>query len=129
MAPLCLFRVAIDVAMTGGKLMSVTTVVTEDVSSEVRHYVQNDARPPLPQKRRVRPVSWNAVERVLSISPPIVLALILLVSWYLGTTYGHVSSLILPTPGDVLASLSNGLSSGLLLNAALVTAQESVLGF
>jgi len=109
--------------------MSVTTVVTEDVSSEVRHYVQNDARPLLPQKRRVRPVSWNAVERVLSVSPPILLALILLVSWYLGTTYGHVPSLILPAPGDVLASLSNGLSSGLLLNAALVTAQESMLGF
>jgi NitT/TauT family transport system permease protein len=50
-------------------------------------------------------------------------------SWYLGTSYGHVSSLILPAPYSVLASLSNGLSSGLFLHAALVTAQESILGF
>src|SRR5207237_7579741 len=45
------------------------------------------------------------------------------------TTYAHINGLILPAPGDVLASLINGLSSGLLLSNALVTVQESVSGF
>src|SRR5260370_22229161 len=67
--------------------------------------------------------------RAISVSPPIVLSLMLWVKWYLGPSYGHISSLILPAPGDVLASLSNGISSGILLSAALVTAQESALGF
>jgi NitT/TauT family transport system permease protein len=53
----------------------------------------------------------------------------LLASWYTGTTYGHVSSLFLPAPGDVFASLANGLASGMYLTSALVTVQESVLGF
>jgi NitT/TauT family transport system permease protein len=47
----------------------------------------------------------------------------------MGTTYGHISSLILPAPGDVLASLSAGFSSGLFLSNALVTIEESLLGF
>jgi len=83
---------------------------------------------PAGKKRRAR-VSLDTMERVLSISPPMVLALIVLVGWYLGTSYGHIPSLILPAPGDVLTSLSQGLSSGMLLSAALVTTQESVLGF
>jgi len=66
---------------------------------------------------------------MLAVTPPIALALLLLVGWYLGVTYGHVPSLFLPAPADVLTSLSNGFSSGILLNAALVTAQESILGF
>jgi len=94
----------------------------------VRKYVRNGMWTPTVEKRRTYG-SLKTMERMLSVSPPIVLALILLVSWYLGTSYGHVSSLILPAPKDVLTSLSNGLSSGLLLSAALVTAQESVLGF
>jgi len=69
------------------------------------------------------------MERTLAVSPPIVLALILLVSWYLGATYGHVPSLFLPAPADVLTSLSNGFNSEILPNAVLVTAQESILGF
>jgi len=47
----------------------------------------------------------------------------------MSTTYAHINSLILPVPGDVLASLISGLSSGLLLSNALVTVQESVSGF
>ena len=116
--------------------MSVTTSTTEDVLLRVRKRVRDgihddlhgSVQMPAPEKRRAH-ATLITIERMLSVSPPIVLALILLGSWYLGTSYGHVSSLILPAPGDVLASLSNGFSSGLLLSAALVTAQESVLGF
>lgn len=108
--------------------MSVTTSTTKDVLLRVRKHVLEGVQKPAPEKRRAH-VSQKTMVRALSVSPPIVLALILLVSWYLGTSYGHISSLILPAPGDVLTSLSNGLSSGILLSAALVTAQESVLGF
>jgi len=112
--------------------MSVTTSTTKDVLLRVRKHVRDgicdDVQMPAPEKRHAH-AALKTMERMLSVSPPIVLALILLVSWYLGTSYGRISSLILPAPGDVLASLSNGLSSGLLLSAALVTTQESVLGF
>ena len=112
--------------------MSVTTSTTEDVLLRVRKHVRDgicdDVQMPAPEKRHAH-AALKTMERMLSVSPPIVLALILLVSWYLGTSYGRISSLILPAPGDVLVSLSNGLSSGILLSAALVTAQESVLGF
>ena len=112
--------------------MSVTTSTTKDVLLRVRKHVRDgmhgSVQMPAPEKRRAH-ATLKTMERMLSVSPPIVLALILSVSWYLGTSYGRISSLILPAPGDVLASLSNGLSSGILLSAALVTAQESVLGF
>ena len=112
--------------------MSVTTSTTKDVLLRVRKHVRDgmhgSVQMPAPEKRRTH-ATLKTMERMLSVSPPIVLALILSVSWYLGTSYGRISSLILPAPGDVLASLSNGLSSGILLSAALVTAQESVLGF
>ena len=112
--------------------MSVTTSTTKDVLLRVRKHVRDgicdDVQMPAPEKRHAH-ATLKTMERMLSVSPPIVLALILLVSWYLGTSYGRISSLILPAPGDVLVSLSNGLSSGILLSAALVTAQESVLGF
>ncbi len=133
--------------------MSVTTSATNDVPFEVRHYehyAQKDAHLPLPvpgnervdthsaastssTARNVRTPrtarQLKAVERLLSVAPPLVLAVLLLGSWYVGTTYGHVSSLILPAPGDVLAALFAGLNSGLFLTNALVTIQESLLGF
>ncbi len=110
--------------------MSVTTSIQKRVSLKTREYAQGgtEAKKPSPPSRRVS-ASRSVMGRTLVVSPPVVLALILLVSWYLGTSYGHVSSLILPAPNSVLASLSNGLSSGLFVNAALVTVQESILGF
>ncbi len=42
---------------------------------------------------------------------------------------GHVPDLFLPTPAEVFSSLSAGLTSGVLLSNALVTIEESVLGF
>ena len=65
----------------------------------------------------------------LTVVPPLVLALLLFVSWYITTTTGRVSSLFLPKPGDVFASLSDGIASGMYLSNTLVTVQESILGF
>src|SRR5256712_8680706 len=52
-----------------------------------------------------------------------------MICWYVATVFGHVNGLILPVPGDVFSSLSDGLRSGLFLSNALVTIQESLLGF
>lgn len=66
---------------------------------------------------------------LLSTLPPVILTLVLLVGWYMSTATGVVKPLFVPAPADVLASLLDGLSSGLYLSSALVTIQESVLGF
>lgn len=60
---------------------------------------------------------------------PWLLALVLLVCWYLATAQGGANSLILPAPADVFSSLLSGISSGLYLKNTLVTVQESVFGF
>jgi NitT/TauT family transport system permease protein len=67
--------------------------------------------------------------RLLSVLPPVVLALVLLIGWYMSTAAGAVNALFLPAPVDVFASLSDGLQSGLYLSGILVTVQESALGF
>ncbi len=69
------------------------------------------------------------IQRVLLIAPPVLLAFVLLVGWYLSTAYGHVSKLYLPAPGDVFTTLTSGIASGLFLSNALVTIEESLLGF
>jgi len=70
------------------------------------------------------------MERLMAVAPALVVAVILLISWYTSTAYALVNTtLILPRPGDVFASLVDGLNSGLFLGSALVTIQESVLGF
>ncbi len=66
---------------------------------------------------------------LLSALPPVVLTLVLLIGWYMSTAAGVVKPLFVPAPADVFASLLDGLSSGLYLSSALVTIQESVLGF
>lgn len=109
--------------------MSVTTSTGNDVSLKARKYARNGTELPAPTGKSARTTSLNVVQRVLSTAPPVLVALILLISWYVSTTYAHVNGLILPGPGDVLASLIDGLSSGLLLSNALVTVQESVSGF
>ena len=113
--------------------MSVTTkrVVTsttpeDDVLLDVR---QRDETIQPSGKNRSARVSLDVTQRALSLTPPIVLGIVLLLGWYLGTASGGVSNLILPRPGDVWASLSNGISSGIFLNNARVTISESLLGF
>ncbi|GAC1393463.1 MAG: ABC transporter permease [Ktedonobacteraceae bacterium] len=115
--------------------MSVITSTTKDAPSAVRTYAQaqngvSDLQQRPVRTPKARTPGRNVTGRVLSIAPPLVLALLLLVSWYVSTTTGHVSSLFLPTPGDVLTSLADGLGSGMYLrNALVVTVQESVFGF
>ena len=63
------------------------------------------------------------------IVPPLVLALVIIVCWFISTATGRVPDFILPAPRDVFATLLDGLQSGLFLSNALVTIQESLLGF
>jgi len=105
-----------------------STTPTDDVSLDVRQSERDEAIKPSRKKKSAH-ASLDATQRALSIAPPIMLAMLLLLGWYLGTAYGHISNLILPAPGDVWHSLSNGISSGIFLNNALVTISESLLGF
>jgi NitT/TauT family transport system permease protein len=67
--------------------------------------------------------------RVPVVILPWLLALVFLIGWYIATSPGRINSLILPAPADVLSSLVEGITSGLYLNNALVTIQESIFGF
>ena len=119
--------------------MSVTT--KEGASTEMREQVEQvnerqhmDAsvlRSSTPVRiRKLRTSSSTMMQRWLSILPPVMLAIILLIGWYASTTAGHVPSLFLPKIGDVLSSLVDGLGQGAYLTSALlVTVQESVFGF
>src|SRR5260370_4649997 len=109
--------------------MSVRNSAKNDVSLEVREYARNGINLPPSGDKRARTSSLHHMQRVLLVAPPVVVALVLFISWYMSTTYAHINGLILPAPGDVLASLISNLSSGLLLSNALVTVQESVSGF
>ena len=113
--------------------MSVTTSTTKDAPETVRQtyaQAQDDLQQRPIRTDNVRTSHRDATGRILLITPPLVLALLILVSWYVSTTAGHVSSLFLPAPGDVLARLADGLSAGMYLRDALVvTLQESFLGF
>jgi NitT/TauT family transport system permease protein len=107
--------------------MSVTTTTenkplelpetTPDGSRRVSSGIRRAGTMPLVKRRAMRAI------------PPIVLAAILLMSWYVSTATGSVPGFILPPPHEVFAALSDGISSGLFLRNALVTIQESVLGF
>ena len=108
--------------------MSVTTTTAEDVSLQVQRPAPGDTRKPSSEIGRVRRTQ-AATQRVLLVVPPIVLAVFILLGWYVSTASGSVPSFILPTPADVLSSLFDGLRSGLFLSNALVTVQESLLGF
>ncbi len=111
--------------------MSITTFATEeDVALDVQKSA-NGQQSISPANKRVR-ASLAVSQRVLLLAPPIVLALLILAGWYAGTTFGHVNSLIrliLPAPGDVFSTLADGIKSGLFLSNALVTIEESLLGF
>ncbi len=84
------------------------------------------------EKKRLSQVSASrlkTMERLFSIVPPVILAIVLLASWYAGTAYGHINTLLLPAPGDVFSSLIQGLSAGTFFSNAWVTIQESISGF
>jgi NitT/TauT family transport system permease protein len=114
--------------------MSVTTSTHDDVSGEsaqIRPQAREDvlAHSYVPVYNPARSRWKRAAQWRLTVAPPLVLAVILFAAWYMSTTIGKVNSLILPAPADVFASLGGGLSSGLFFNNAIVTIQESVLGF
>src|ERR1700694_1215810 len=109
--------------------MSVTTSTRDEVSFEVRSPARDDAKKSGPRHTAARANNPGIIERILVITPPMVLGLFLFIGWYIGTTRGLINSLILPTPTDFFTSLVNGITSGLLLNSAMVTIEESVLGF
>ncbi len=67
--------------------------------------------------------------RLLTILPPTLLGLLLLLGWLFGTSSGVVPSYDLPDIASVGDALSSGLSSGLFLSNAWVTIQESLGGF
>ena len=110
--------------------MSVTTTTT---STENETLELQEASPGERRERstgtgrsRVMPIGAH---RTMLIVPPLVLALVLLLSWFASTATGKVPDFILPPPHDVFTALVDGLQSGLFLSNALVTIQESLLGF
>lgn len=113
--------------------MSVTTSIRKDASLEGREYVsaQGSTRLTTVKERATRrsiPM-LSVMGQILTVVPPLVLAVLLFASWYITTATGRISSLFLPKPGDVFASLSDGIASGMYLGNTLVTVQESMLGF
>lgn len=78
---------------------------------------------------RPRPTGAPPSERLWTFLPPLILAIILLTAWFVGSGSGQVARLFLPAPADVWQSLIDGLASGMFLSNALVTIQESLLGF
>jgi NitT/TauT family transport system permease protein len=107
--------------------MSVTTP-TENQSLETQEASPDDRRKVSSGIRHSRTMPI-ATRRAMLVIPPLVLAVFLLVSWYVSTARGWVPGFILPTPQDVFAALVDGIRSGLFLSNALVTIQESLLGF
>ena len=109
--------------------MSVTTSTEKDVSVRIPAYTQDDTEMPVSERRPARTNPLAVVQQIMSYAPPLALGVLLLISWYVATVFGHVNGLILPVPGDVFSSLSEGLRSGLFLSNVLVTIQESLYGF
>ena len=108
--------------------MSATTS-TKGVSLRIRK--REAARNEIQPQRRAttRPERLQATSRAFTFIPPLVLGVVLLISWYISTTAGHVNGLLLPAPGDVLSSLSDGIKTGIYTSNTLYTVLESVLGF
>ncbi len=102
--------------------MSVTMLREEEQRTAERELVLAS-----PHKRAR--ASLKTTSRLLSVLPPLILGLILLVNWYAGTASGVVPSYQLPGPASVGSALWDGLSSGLFLSNTWVTLQESLGGF
>jgi len=107
--------------------MSVTTT-TENESLELQETAPDDGKK-VSSGIRHSHAAPVATQRAMLVIPPLVLAVFLFVSWYVSTARGSVPAFILPPPLDVFAALADGLRSGLFLSNALVTIQESLLGF
>lgn len=115
--------------------MSVKTSVSEDMLL-IRRAEEGVEQSSLTSRQSSLAALSRRTQRAQSVShhllvivPPLLLGAVILVIWFAGTALGHVQSLILPAPGDVFASLGAGLSSGLFFSNALVTIEESLVGF
>lgn len=97
-------------------------------SIELQEPVPDESSRPTHGSGNVRTRSI-ATHRAMLIAPPLILALILMISWYVSTAIGGVPEFILPPPREVFTVLVDGLQSGLFLKNAIVTVQESLLGF
>jgi len=108
--------------------MGVTTTTAEDELLELQEIAPSDSRNVSTsfERSRATPI---AAQRLLLVALPVMLAVFLLVSWYVSTATGSVPEFILPPPRDVFAAFADSLRSGLLLSNALVTIQESLSGF
>ncbi len=111
--------------------MNVTSSTSEHITVEAsRHnYVQAGSRHSSGQDRRQQNTNIVVFNQLFTALPPLMLGLLLFCAWYAASVYGHINSLILPSPTDVFASLLDGLTSGLYLQHTLITVQESLLGF
>ncbi|WP_165423242.1 ABC transporter permease [Ktedonosporobacter rubrisoli] len=109
--------------------MNIPTSTEENASWRMRKpsYLRTSAEDERTYQKRV--IAAKRMGQIFSLLPPVVLALLLLAIWSIGTTSGQISSLILPAPADVLDGLRSGLTSGLYFSNTWVTVQESVLGF
>jgi NitT/TauT family transport system permease protein len=81
------------------------------------------------RRRNRRARDTRTTNPILASIPPLVLGALILVAWYLATVGNHSYSLLLPAPADVVSRLLSGIGSGLLVSNALITVQESLLGF
>jgi NitT/TauT family transport system permease protein len=112
--------------------MSATTSSSRRTSIKMRRYMFSwQGTKSLARREHVPSAapSPSAAGRMVAVMPPLILGILLLLSWYLSTTPGGIPSIIIPAPGDVFASLWSGLSSGIYLSNTLVTLQESLFGF
>lgn len=106
--------------------MSVS-MLREDRKESARQTLPAASSSSLPRKRARS--SSKTISRPLTIFLPALLGILLLGGWYFSTSRGLVASYELPAPADVWIALWSGLSSGLFLNMAWVTIQESLGGF
>src|SRR5260370_40555882 len=86
-----------------GMSMSVTTT-TEDVSLQVRQQAPDEARKPSPEAERVRRTQ-AATQRVLLVTPPIILAVFFLVNCDPTKARGGGRHYTLPTPAADVSSV------------------------
>ena len=118
--------------------MSVKTNEPEELELDERGADQAASRRPVAGRsapaiagRRTQKAQ-SIAQRLFLVVPPVLLALLFLLGWYVATGHRHagdVGSIILPAPGDVFSSLGDGIRSGLFLSNALVTVEESLVGF
>src|SRR3981081_2940741 len=106
--------------------MSVTTSTRKQARFSARKfaYAQADIQSPVSPdetgyagrmgnaRDNERAATPRAAGHLLTATPSIVVALLVLFAWYIVTTPGHLSALFLPAPADVFSSLLAGLKSG-----------------